>query len=159
MANQSDSDFMYNWIREKSGKKTNMETKQTTVWTCQFCGKDTSNVDYDYLVGTNHLACQLGQDMKDVAEYRKDNPIETCIVCGIDTVYRLNEHIDMRYGYVEGAGQLCKDCYEGKTTTTSTEEIMRRRTTLITVSEEDILNTSNDADLGALVRRRYWESK
>ena len=76
MTNKLDPDFMYNWIREKSGKKTNME---------------------------NH--------------------------------------------------------YEDKTTATSTEEIMKRRTTLITVSEEDILNTSNDADLGALVRKRYWESK
>jgi hypothetical protein len=80
-------------------------------------------------------------------------------LCGVETAYKRSTHIDMRIGYVEGAGQLCKDCYEGKTPTISTEEIMRRRTTLITVSEEDILNTSNDADLGALVRRRYWESK
>ena len=29
-------------------------------WSCEFCGKDTSGVDYDYLVGTNHLACVLG---------------------------------------------------------------------------------------------------
>lgn len=26
-------------------------------WICQYCGEDTSNVDYDYLVGNNHLAC------------------------------------------------------------------------------------------------------
>ena len=29
-------------------------------WTCQICGKDTSNVDYDYLDGRNHLGCVLG---------------------------------------------------------------------------------------------------
>ena len=29
-------------------------------WSCEFCGKDTSNVDYDYLDGRNHLACILG---------------------------------------------------------------------------------------------------
>ena len=29
-------------------------------WSCEICGKDTSNVDYDYLVGKNHLGCVLG---------------------------------------------------------------------------------------------------
>lgn len=28
-------------------------------WICQYCGQDTSDVDYDYLVGNNHLACIL----------------------------------------------------------------------------------------------------
>ena len=154
MTNKSDRDFMYNWIREKSGKKTNMENKQLSMWTCQFCGKDTSDVDYDYLNGYDHLGCALDAENK-----AKANEFDHCVLCGVETVYKRSTHIDMRHGYVEGAGQLCKDCYEGKTTTISTEEIMRRRTTLITVSEEDILSTSNDADLGALVRRRYWESK
>ena len=26
---------------------------------CEFCGKDTSDVDYDYLIGWNHLACAV----------------------------------------------------------------------------------------------------
>jgi hypothetical protein len=84
---------------------------------------------------------------------------DTCIMCGVETPYDFETHIDLRYGYIEGAGQLCEKCYEGKTEFISTEEIMRRRTTLITVSEEDVLNTPNDSELGALVRRRYWESK
>jgi hypothetical protein len=29
-------------------------------WTCEICGKDTSNIEYDYLDGRNHLACVLG---------------------------------------------------------------------------------------------------
>jgi hypothetical protein len=29
-------------------------------WSCEICGKDTANVDYDYLVGKNHLSCMLG---------------------------------------------------------------------------------------------------
>jgi hypothetical protein len=28
-------------------------------WTCQYCGKDTSNVDYDYMDGYDHLSCAL----------------------------------------------------------------------------------------------------
>ena len=28
-------------------------------WTCRYCGKDTSDIDYDYLDGYDHLACAL----------------------------------------------------------------------------------------------------
>ena len=28
-------------------------------WTCRYCGKDTSNIDYDYLDGYDHLSCAL----------------------------------------------------------------------------------------------------
>jgi len=30
------------------------------MMTCTICGNDTSNVDFDYLVGDDHLACHLG---------------------------------------------------------------------------------------------------
>lgn len=43
---------------------------------------------------------------------RMNNPVEKCIMCGKDTEYHFNDHIDYRYGYVEGAGQCCKECYE-----------------------------------------------
>ena len=32
---------------------------------------------------------------------------DTCIICGIETAYDETTHIDMRTGYVEGAGQGC----------------------------------------------------
>ena len=38
----------------------------------------------------------------------KDN----CVTCNKETHYRIDDHIDMRIGYVEGAGQLCFDCYD-----------------------------------------------
>jgi hypothetical protein len=28
-------------------------------YVCQYCGRDTSTVEYDYLVGTDHLSCYL----------------------------------------------------------------------------------------------------
>jgi hypothetical protein len=28
-------------------------------WTCRYCGKDTSDIDYDYLDGYDHLSCAL----------------------------------------------------------------------------------------------------
>lgn len=37
---------------------------------------------------------------------------EQCIICGTETQYEVTTHIDYRYGYVEGAGQCCKECYE-----------------------------------------------
>ena len=38
----------------------------------------------------------------------KDN----CVTCDKETPYNIDDHIDMRIGYIEGAGQLCFDCYE-----------------------------------------------
>ena len=37
---------------------------------------------------------------------------EKCVLCGKETPYYLSDNIDMRYCYVEGAGQLCKECYD-----------------------------------------------
>tara|TARA_R110002020_G_scaffold11126_3_gene42250 strand:- start:174 stop:488 length:315 start_codon:yes stop_codon:yes gene_type:complete len=36
---------------------------------------------------------------------------DSCVICGAETKYDEFEHIDLRYFYVEGAGQLCPDCY------------------------------------------------
>ena len=35
---------------------------------------------------------------------------ETCVRCGKETKYKKSDHIDHRYGYIEGAGQLCFMC-------------------------------------------------
>lgn len=37
---------------------------------------------------------------------------DTCIICGKETPFRRDTHIDHRMWYTEGAGQCCKDCYE-----------------------------------------------
>ena len=36
---------------------------------------------------------------------------DKCVCCDIDTLYEKETHIDFRIGYIEGAGQLCLDCY------------------------------------------------
>ncbi len=36
---------------------------------------------------------------------------ETCIVCGVDTKVPKNLHVDHRFNYVEGAGQMCQKCW------------------------------------------------
>lgn len=40
---------------------------------------------------------------------------DTCVICNVETPYERDTHIDYRYGYVEGCGQLCKECYDNQT--------------------------------------------
>ena len=40
-----------------------------------------------------------------------NNKIETCVSCGLNTGHSINDHIDSRKTYVDGAGQLCSDCF------------------------------------------------
>lgn len=37
------------------------EPKVENQWVCHYCGKDTSDIDGDYLCGTDHLKCVLSQ--------------------------------------------------------------------------------------------------
>ena len=85
---------------------------ETSLFTCQYCGKDTSEVEYDYLVGVDHLSCALQQ------EQNQKNPIEKCVICGVDTQYRFRTPIDFRYNYVEGAENEIDKRY-GLTTSSS----------------------------------------
>jgi len=128
---------------------------ENSLFTCQYCGKDTSEIEYDYLSGTDHLSCALESEFK-------NNPIEKCVICGEPTQYRFNDHIDYRFNYVEGAGQLCSKCYHFDTISVTKDENpipLDSHRQLFTVSEYTVLSTSNDQELGAKVRQLYWESK
>ena len=37
---------------------------------------------------------------------------DKCVSCGCETTYDKTDHVDYRIGYIEGAGQLCLDCYD-----------------------------------------------
>ena len=121
---------------------------ENSLFTCQYCGKDTTEVEYDYLSGVDHLSCTLESEFK-------KNPIEKCVICGEPTQYRFNDHIDYRFNYVEGAGQLCTKCGN------KDEELISldSHRNLFTVSEYTVLSTPNDQELGNKVRQLYWESK
>lgn len=41
-----------------------IEPQIENQWVCQYCGEDTSKVDYDYLSGTDHISCILSKEMK-----------------------------------------------------------------------------------------------
>lgn len=80
--------------------ENNVVTKIQKPWTCSICGKDTSEVEYDYLVGYDHLACVLQGDPK-------MDEKDICVICGQETPYLRSTPIDQRIGYVEGGGQGC----------------------------------------------------
>lgn len=79
---------------------------------------------------------------------------DLCIICGNETPYEFETHIDYRFGYIEGAGQLCRKCY----TKGDSEEQLRPKL-FIKIDEETILGTPNDFDLGEKVRKMYYDAK
>jgi hypothetical protein len=73
---------------------------------------------------------------------------DKCIICGVETPYDFETHIDMRLGYIEGAGQLCRSCFNGDKDVND-----------IIVPFRMVENTPNDQELGGKVRELYWQSK
>lgn len=47
---------------------------------------------------------------KKTTDQVKETPYEICVLCGKETDVPKTEHIDTRYHYIEGAGQLCDKC-------------------------------------------------
>lgn len=74
-----------------------------------------------------------------------------CVLCGKETPYTLDTHIDFRKGYIEGAGQLCEFCYEKHYTGFKVPEGK------IAVPIDLVRNSPNNTDLGEKVRDMYWE--
>jgi len=72
---------------------------------------------------------------------------DKCVLCGKDSPYEMDVNIDYRNGYIEGAGQLCENCWDAGT---------KRDSLLIPIST--IKNTPNDMELGKLVRKLYHET-
>jgi len=77
---------------------------------------------------------------------------DICISCGAETAYDFETHIDVRIGYVEGVGQLCSSCY-------NKANGMHDHLEHFLVSSHTVKSTPNDMELGAKVRKLYYESK
>ena len=113
-------------------------------------------------MGQHHVPLTFNEDglVTSVGNQQTNDIYETCVSCGCKTNVKITTHIDYRYGYVEGNGQYCKECYDrvtGKSNNDYITRVMKNRTTLVTITAEDILNTPNDMELGAKVRQMYWE--
>ncbi len=74
---------------------------------------------------------------------------EICILCGKETNININTNIELRGpSYVEGAGQLCGECYlRGNQ---SDRE-------MITIPRSLIKSYPNDMELGSKIRQYYYE--
>ena len=44
-------------------------------------------------------------------EKQADSKFECCVICGKPTEYRIDTPIGKRERYIEGAGQLCRECF------------------------------------------------
>lgn len=73
-----------------------------------------------------------------------DDGYEICVLCGKVTDVKFTTPVDYRYHYIEGAGQLCKSCYNRGTE--------RRQ---IIIPADLVYNTPNDMELGEKVRQIY----
>ena len=68
---------------------------------------------------------------------------EICVMCGVDTPYEFETHIDLRKGYIEGLGQLCNECY------------LSDRMDTICVPKNLVKKTPNNMELGQKIRKIY----
>ena len=75
-------------------------------WICRYCGKDTSDIDYDYLDGYDHLSCALNNNKMKITNLKISNPekINTKNLCldksTIDINYMGRKHKTKDYGNV-----------------------------------------------------------
>ena len=76
-------DLNHSKKQEEEDKKM-IESHMTEVesekakWVCSFCGKNTYNVDFDYIGSEyNHLGCELEVEMKSDKRVTKDEPVHT----------------------------------------------------------------------------------
>ncbi len=72
---------------------------------------------------------------------------EICVVCGKETAYDFETHIDYRIGYVEGVGQLCGQCSRHEDSHTT-----------ISIPKDMVKKYPNDMELGEKVRNIYYNS-
>lgn len=89
----------------------------------------------------------MGKQLEIPFEKNELDMLEKCIICGVETTTLKTTHIDFRTGYVEGAGQLCRECYMGESRN------------LFTIDGRTVLDTPNDMELGAKVRKIYYDTK
>ena len=55
---------------------------------------------------------QYRKNYDNIFRNKKDNTMkDKCVMCGTKTEYTKDTHIDQRRHYIEGAGQMCKDCH------------------------------------------------
>ena len=100
-------------------------------------------------IDENNNVTKVGHDMGGTYEIKKEDIYEQCILCGETTTTLKSTHVDFRTGYIEGAGQLCRECYM-KGSSESREHI--------SIPKHFVKSYPNDAELGEKVRQFYYQN-
>jgi len=58
----------------------------STSYICQFCGKPTDEVEFDYLAGTDHLACVLGFEYEQAKQLEINFPDRRLLTVEVDMI-------------------------------------------------------------------------
>lgn len=74
---------------------------------------------------------------------------DKCIICGDDSDYDFNAHVDTRLYYVEGAGQLCKFCWDSMGEPEDDKYLK--------IPKHFIIKYSNDQELGRKIREYFYK--
>jgi len=106
-------------------------------------------------MGEHHVPLQIDENNNvtkvgvQLELFPNDDIYEDCILCGVKTTTLKTTHVDFRTGYIEGAGQLCRECYM-KGSSESREHIG--------IPKHWIKEYSNDMELGRRVRKYYYDN-
>ena len=49
---------------------------------------------------------------------------DKCVMCGVETPYDVSTHVDYRYNYVDGIGQMCANCHRKGSNPIEHEELI-----------------------------------
>jgi len=94
---QSNSDEHVGLVIGEDGLVKRIVRAEEMNQTCSICGESSYRVSTEHLVGDDHMECVL----------RQQNEYDKCVICGVETSYKRSTPIDLRIGYIEGAGQTC----------------------------------------------------
>jgi hypothetical protein len=100
-------------------------------------------------MGEHHVPLTIDDNNNVTSVGANNNIYEDCILCGEKTTTLKTTHIDFRTGYIEGAGQLCRECYM-KGSSEGREHI--------SIPKHFVKTYPNDAELGEKVRQFYYQN-
>jgi len=100
-------------------------------------------------MGEHHVPLTIDENNNVTSVGNHNDLYEDCILCGVKTTTLKTTHIDFRTGYIEGAGQLCRECYM-KGSSEGREHI--------SIPKHFIKTYSNDMELGREIRKYYYQN-